>query len=281
MRFMDSYMFGGGTAVVTGAASGIGAALATALAARGSDLVLVDRDIDRLAAVVTGLGRTRPDVRIDSYLVDLADPAATDELAAEVVQTHSEVTLLVNNAGVALAGRLDQVSLADFDWLMRINFGATVRLTHALLPTLLRHPGSHLVNLSSVFGLAAVPGQTAYCASKFAVRGFTDALRGELAGRPIGVTSIHPGGIRTRIVDNARLGEGLDPADFERSRAQWQRLFRIEAVDAAAAIMTGIERRKRRVLIGATAVLPDLLSRAFPGSYGSILRSAERLTTRR
>lgn len=164
--------------------------------------------------------------------------------------------------------------------MLAVNLGATVRLSHALLPTLASHPGSHLVNVSSVFGLAAVGEQTAYCASEFAVRGFTESLRGELAGQ-VGVTCVHPGGIRTRILDNARLSAGIDRAGFERSRRQWQPLFRIEPAEAAALIVTGIERRRPRVLIGDTAVFPDLLARAFPVSCSSILRAMERLTTRR
>jgi len=265
---------------VTGAASGIGAALATALAGRGSHLVLLDRDAVRLAGVEAGLVRDHPGTRVATYLVDLADAAATADTAAALVREHPGVTLLVNNAGVDLVGRFDQVSLADVEWVLAVNLGATVRLSHALLPVLASHPGSHLVNVSSVFGLAAVPEQTAYCASKFAVRGFTESLRGELAGQ-VGVTSVHPGGIRTRILDNARLSAGIAPDDFERSRRQWQPLFRIEPEQAAALIVTGIERRRPRVLIGATAVFPDLLARAFPGSYGSILHAMERLTTRR
>ncbi|WP_027660366.1 SDR family NAD(P)-dependent oxidoreductase [Salinispora fenicalii] len=260
------------TAVVTGAASGIGAALAHGLAARGSDLVLLDRDAERLATVVGAVRTSYPDRRVDPVVVDLADAAATAGAAEQVRVRHPRVRLLVNNAGVALGGRFDQVTLDEFQWVVDINFRAVVQLTHALLPALKAEPGSHLVNVSSLFGLIAPPGQAAYSATKFAVRGFTEVLRHELIADGIGVTSVHPGGIATRITENARIGSGVNRDDYEVGRRQFDRLLSIPPARAAEVILRGVERRRPRVLIGWSAKLPDLIARIAPGSYGRLLR---------
>ena len=266
---MQPYLFGGGTAAVTGAASGIGEALAHALAARGSDLVLLDRDAERLEAVATAVrssGRT-----VATYVVDLADDAATQAVGARLAAEHPEITLLVNNAGVALGGRFDQVTLEEFDWVLAINFRAVVRLTAALLPVLKAHRGAHLVTVSSIFGILAPPGQAAYAASKFAVRGFSESLRAELAADGVGVTVVHPGGIRTRIAETARMGSGVDPEESARGKEQFAKLLRIPPEKAAALIVTAIEKRRPRLLIGASAKIPDVLVRLFPGSYSKPL----------
>ncbi|SCL32524.1 Short-chain dehydrogenase [Micromonospora rhizosphaerae] len=268
---MRDFVFPGGTAVVTGSASGIGEALAHGLARRGSDLVLLDRDAERLDAVVAAIRAAHPDRRIHTYLVDLADADATDRVAEEIRRRHPRIRLLVNNAGVALGGRFDQVTLDEFSWVIDINFRAVVRLTHALLPALKAEPGAHLVNVSSLFGLIAPAGQAAYSASKFAVRGFTEALRHELVDDGIGVTSVHPGGIRTRIAQSARVGSGVSPEEYEAGRRQFEKLLSIDPATAAEVILRGVERRRGRVLIGWSAKLPDLLARIAPASYHRIL----------
>lgn len=267
---MHRYVFADRTAVVTGAASGIGEALADGLARRGSHLVLLDRDADRLAEVATRFRVASPGLRVETLVADLADRAATDAVGARLAAEHPETTLLVNNAGVALGGTFDQVTLAEFDWLLDVNFRAVVTLTHHLLPVLRRRPGSHLVNVSSVFGLIAPAGQAAYSSSKFAVRGFTEALRHELAGE-VGVTCVHPGGIATRIAATARIGSGVEREESEAARAQIARLLSIPPATAAEVILRGVERRRSRVLIGWSAKLPDLLARLAPASYGKVL----------
>jgi short-subunit dehydrogenase len=274
---MEAYRFAGGTAVVTGAASGIGAALAPLLAARGSDLVLVDRDGDRLAGVAAAVRSAHPAVSVDTAVVDLADPVATQRVADELVAAHPGTTLLVNNAGVALGGRFDQVTLDEFDWVMEINFRAVVRLTKAFLPTLKAHPGSHVVNLSSLFGLMAPAGQAAYASSKFAVRGFTEALRHELAEDSVGVTSVHPGGIRTRIAETARVASGVDAEEAAAGKADFAKLLTFPAEKAAALIVDAVERRRPRLLIGISAKVPDVLVRVAPGGYGKLLAGVTRL----
>jgi short-subunit dehydrogenase len=263
--------FAAGTAVVTGAASGIGEALAHGLARRGAELVLLDRDAERLATVVDAIRAAHPGRKVTTYLVDLADAAETARVAEEVRQRHPRVRLLVNNAGVALGGRFDQVTLDEFDWVVDINFRAVVRLTHTLLPALKAEPGSHLVNISSLFGLIAPGGQAAYAASKFAVRGFTEALRQELAEDDIGVTCVHPGGIRTRIAQSARVGSGVPVDEFEVGRRQFEKLLTIDPAVAAEVILRGVRRRRGRVLIGWSAKLPDLLARLAPAGYGRVV----------
>ncbi len=268
---MRPYDFRGGTAVVTGAASGIGAALAQALAERGSNLVLVDRDAERLAGVAAGLST----VDVSTHVVDLADPAATDELGATVLAGHPSIRLLINNAGVALRGRFDQVTLDEFEWVVNINFRATVRLTHALLPALKAEPGSHLVNLSSLFGIVAPYGQSAYSASKFAVRGFTESLRQELAVDGIGVTAVHPGGIRTRIAVSSRVGSGV-PAQEAVDDDSWEKVLTMDPAKAAAIILRGVEKRRGRVLVGGSAKVLDVVARTLPSGYGRIFMAAAR-----
>ena len=268
---MDAYRFSGGTAVVTGAASGIGAALATQLAARGSNLVLVDRDKERLDGVADAVRRDHPQLAVDTYVVDLSDDAATAEAAESLAAAHPGTTLLVNNAGVALGGRFDQVTLEEFDWVMAVNFRSVVRLTHAFLPALKAHPGSHLVNVSSVFGIFAPAGQAAYSASKFAVRGFSEAVRHELAENGVGVTVVHPGGIKTRIAESARTGSGVSVEEYEQGRKQFAKLLSMPPETAAAQIMAAIEKRRPRLLIGWSAKVPDVLVRLMPGSYWKLI----------
>ncbi|MFE0591396.1 SDR family NAD(P)-dependent oxidoreductase [Micromonospora echinospora] len=276
---MRDLVFADGTAVVTGAAGGIGAALAHGLARRGSHLVLLDRDGDRLAEVAAAVRAAHPALRVDTHVVDLADAGATAQVAETVRATCPGIRLLVNNAGVALGGRFDEVTLEEFSWVIDINFRAVVQLTHTLLPALKAEPGSHLVNISSLFGLIAPPGQAAYSASKFAVRGFTEALRHELVPDGVGVTCVHPGGIRTRIAASARVGSGVDPEEYEAGRRRFEKLLTIDPARAAEVILDGVRRRRGRVLIGWSATLPDLMARLLPASYGRLLALGDRRST--
>ena len=268
---MSRFVFEGGTAVVTGAASGIGEALAHALARRGMDLVLLDRDAARLDAVAAVIRDAHPGRGMAVHVVDLADRGATAAVAGAIRRAHPRLRLLVNNAGVGLSGRFDQVTLDEFDWVLDVNFHAAVQLTHMLLTALKAEPGSHLVNVSSLFGLVAPAGQAAYAASKFAVRGFTEALRHELVEDGVGVTSVHPGGVRTRIAETARRGSGVAPEDHEAGTREFAKLLRIDPADAAAAIVAGIEHRRGRVLIGWSARVLDVVARLLPAAYGRLL----------
>ena len=277
---MGPYQFAGGTAVVTGAASGIGEALAVQLAARGSHLVLVDRDKDRLGDVTERLRTAHPELTVATHVADLSDDDETTALAATLATEHPATTLLVNNAGVALGGRFDQVTLEEFDWVMAVNFRSVVRLTHALLPALKAHPGAHLVNVSSVFGIFAPAGQAAYSASKFAVRGFSEAVRHELAENSVGVTVVHPGGIKTRIAETARTGSGVSAEEYEQGRKQFAKLLTMPPETAAAMIVEAIEKRRPRLLIGWSAKVPDVLVRLLPGSYWKLIARRAALAQR-
>jgi short-subunit dehydrogenase len=277
---VSRFVVDGATAVVTGAAGGIGLAVATLLSQRGAHLVLLDRDAAGLDRAVASLARSRADRAVSSYVVDLADADACLATAQAVRDAHPHVHLLVNNAGVALGGRLSQVSLDDVDWVMAVNFRAVVVMTHTLLPNLLSTRGSHICNVSSLFGLIAPGGQTAYSASKFAVRGFSDALRQELAEEGVGVTTVHPGGIRTRIAEDARIGSGVDADEHAAYSEIWRRLLTIEPEVAARRIVDGIERRRPRVLIGASTYALDAAARIAPGSYGRLLAAGDALVRR-
>jgi short-subunit dehydrogenase len=255
----------GGTGVITGAASGIGAALAVNLAGRGMHLALADRN-------AAGLGATADRARalgvtVSEHVLDVTDLAALEAFPEAVLARHDRVSLLVNNAGVALMGSFEQVSMADFAWVMDINFWAPVRLTRAFMYVLRREPAAHIVNISSIFGLIGVPGNVPYCASKFAVRGFTEALRSELAGSPISLTSVHPGGIRTAIADTARLSQGIDPAEARTATTEFNKLLKTSPEDAAQVIAEAIRKRHGRALIGGDARMVDRIQRIFPMTY--------------
>lgn len=257
-----SFELTGRTAVVTGAASGIGAALARELSARGCHLALVDLDGERLLEV--GAAARSGGVRVSTHVLDMGKPQAVAAFPAALEAAHPHVDLLINNAGVALGGHFEEVSQADFEWLMNINFYGVVNLTRALLPLLRRRPDAHIANVSSVFGMIAPPGQAAYAASKFAVRGFSEALRHELAGSTVGVSVIHPGGIKTNIGRSARLPEGVDADAIKEEIATFERNFITSPERAARIIADGIRRRKPRILVGPDARAIEWLERLVP-----------------
>ncbi len=262
----------GRTAVITGAGSGIGRAIATSLARRGCHLALADVNAASLADTVAQLPAAG--LRVTTHQLDVADRNMVARLPAAVLAAHGGADVLVNNAGVAVGGTFEMVSEADFDWLFDINFHGTVRMTRAFLPMLRASREARLVNISSVFGLVAPAEQVAYAASKFAVRGFSEALRHELAGSTVGVTVVHPGGVRTNISGSARVPAGVDAAEFARRRALFDKSLRMPPAKAGEIIVRGIEQRKPRVLVGGDAVALAWLARLMPVSYWSVLRKA-------
>jgi short-subunit dehydrogenase len=267
----------GAVIVLTGAASGIGAQLAVQLAAKGASLALVDRNAAGLEAVAA-LARAGGAV-ITAHVLDVADEAGIAALPAAVAAAHGKVSVLINNAGVALAGTFEDASLEDFAWLMNINFWGAVRLTYAFLPLLRDAPAGQIVLLSSVFGLIGPPGQTAYAASKFAIRGFGEALRHELEATRIGVTIVHPGGISTNIARDSRIGKNVDPIAAKAGIAQFQKMLKTKPEAAAARIIQGLEKREKRVLIGADAYQIDIIQRLLPVRYWALIgRSARKLS---
>jgi short-subunit dehydrogenase len=276
MSRLEPYRFAGRTAVLTGAGSGIGEQLAYGLAARGSGLVLVDVDEPRLKTVADRIRAAYPGLDVETLVADLGSRSAVDEVTDHVRAGHPSLGLLVNNAGIALGGRFDQVTVEEFETVMNVNFRAPMLLTHALLPALRASPGSHLVNVSSLFGLIAPPGQSAYSASKFALRGLSQVLHGELAENRIGVTTVHPGGIRTRIAENARVGSGVPLDQIEPHRKLFRALLTYPPEKAARQILDAVAKRKARVLVAVSAKVPDLLARALPVGHTTIMRRLTR-----
>jgi short-subunit dehydrogenase len=266
-------------AAITGAGSGIGRELAYQLAAAGAELALSDIDETGLAETAARC-RESSSARVSEQRLDVADRSAVHAWADQVAGEHGRVNLIFNNAGVALACTLEGVEYDDFEWIMNINFWGVVHGTKAFLPHLRTAGEGHVVNLSSVFGLIAVPGNGTYNATKFAVRGYTEALRQELelSGAPIGVTCVHPGGIKTNIARSARFdasARGL-VGDEASSKANFEKLFITEAKTAAATILDGVRRNRARVLIGPDARVIDLLQRTLPAAYQSITKAMAR-----
>ncbi len=257
------------TAVITGAGNGIGRAIAQSLAARGCHLALADVNEPGLAETMRLLDGAR--IRVSRHKLDVADRAAVAALPQAVLAEHGRVDLLFNNAGVALAGTFEQISETDFDWLFDINFGAVVRLTRALMPHLKASKDAWIVNMSSLFGLISPPGQTAYAASKFAVRGFSNALRLELAGSNVGMTVVHPGGVATKIAENARRHAGTTNAEVTQHLERARRVLTMPPAKAGEIIVRAVERRAPRVVIGGRAKMMALL-RLAPVSYWTFLR---------
>jgi len=254
---------GGRGVVVTGAASGIGEALAHALAARGAKLLLADVDAARLAAVVEALRATG--ASCEAMACDVADPVTAPALAARAIALWGGADVVVNNAGVALVGPVATLPEDDARWLMDINFWGVVRGCRAFTPQLTGRPGATLVNVSSVFAFVAPPTQSMYAASKAAVRAFSDVLREELRDAGIRVLTVHPGGIRTRIVESARVVDLSVAASSKTALdAQFRRTARTTAAQAAQAIVRAIERDDTRLLIGVDARLGDWMFRLFP-----------------
>ncbi|WIM96933.1 SDR family NAD(P)-dependent oxidoreductase [Actinoplanes oblitus] len=273
---MRRFTFAGRTCVITGAAGGIGAALALDLAKRRAVLVLVDRDAEGLARVAA-MARELGGADVSTYVIDLADGEDRGDLAAEVASRLGGADLLINNAGVTLSGTFEQNALADVEWLLEINLHAVIRMTKAFLPQLLARPGSHLVNVSSLFGLIAPPGQVAYATSKYAVRGFTEALRHEVEPRGVGVTVVHPGGVRTNIALNARLS-GSDPAGVQaaENRRFHETALTLPPEEAARQIVAAIQSRRPRLVITKAARAADLLARVLPAHYWTISEAVAR-----
>jgi NAD(P)-dependent dehydrogenase (short-subunit alcohol dehydrogenase family) len=259
----------GKTAVVTGAANGIGRAISRSLARRGCHLALADVNeagLAETADLAAGAGR-----RITCHHLDVADKQAVAAFPEIVTAAHPGVDILVNNAGVALGGTFDQVSEADFEWLIDINFWGVVRMTRAFLPLLKASEGAQLVNISSLFGLIAPPGQTAYCASKFAVRGFSESLRHELEGSRIGVTTVHPGGVNTSIAKNARHAEALTEAELADAQRRYEKLLTMPPEEAGEIIVRAIEQRRPRIIVGADARRASFVERLFPVAYWGLI----------
>jgi short-subunit dehydrogenase len=273
---VKKFLFQGSAAAITGAASGIGRALAFELAARGCDVALADLDEAGLESAAKEINATHAR-RATIRRLDVADPLQIQDFALSAIADFPALNILINNAGVALLGQFDEFDQAQMAWLMDINFWGVVRGTRAFMPHLQSRPQAHIVNISSIFGIIAPPGQSAYCASKFAVRGFSEALRHELtmSKSTVRLSVVHPGGVKTNIARKARAGahlrENVNPnvlAD------RFEQLARTSPSAAAQRIIRGIERNEPRILIGLDAKYLDIIQRLRPASYWSLLERA-------
>jgi short-subunit dehydrogenase len=254
--------------VITGAASGIGRALAVRFATEGARLALIDQDkagLDETARRCLGASG------IDLRVVDVAARDAVEQIALAIVSRFGGVDIVVNNAGVSSAGMIGEIGYDTLRWTMEVNFWGVVHGTMAFLPHLRARPEGHLVNVSSVYGLIGVPAQSAYCASKFAVRGFTEAVRQDLRGTGVAVSLVFPGGVRTAIAANSRLDFNLPAEEIQRMRKAFEAEARTMPEAAANAIVRGIRRKAPRILIGPDAIAIDILARLRPATYDSTL----------
>lgn len=261
-------------AVVTGAASGIGRALAVRLAEEKIAGIAVS-DVNEAGLTETAAMVERLGVPVSFHLTDVSDLKQVEQLAADVVARHGRATHLINNAGVGVIGTFEQLSIADFEWLMGINYWGVIYGCKVFMPILKSQPQAHIINVSSVFGFIAPEEQSAYCSSKFAVRGFTESLRHEMEGTNILVSCVHPGGILTNIARNSRLGKDT-PEEWKQQGAKFfDKVAKTTPETAADVIVKGIKARNPRILIGKDAYGISIFSRLFPIKY---LRIMERLS---
>jgi NAD(P)-dependent dehydrogenase (short-subunit alcohol dehydrogenase family) len=258
-----------GVAVITGAGSGMGRCLAQQLAAKGSSLALADVSEIGLNETVALLRGSKG--KVSRHIVNVAEEAQVKAFAAEVAGQHGRASLLFNNAGVALLGHLEEISLQEFRWLMDINFWGVVYGVTYFLPLLKKEKRAHIVNTSSLLGFFGASGQGAYGASKFAVRGYTESLHHELLGTTVGVTCVHPGFVRTAIAERAKVGQRAGASLRQESLTRFKKVARTDAATAAARILRGVELRKARVLIGPDAYFVDFWQRLKPASYWGLL----------
>ncbi len=251
-------------AVITGAGSGIGRALALDLAGRGAHLALFEINEESLTETVAACRDQARSVK--GYQVDVSDRKAVHDQADAVLADFGRVNLVVNNAGVGLMASVEEMTYEDLDWLVGINWWGVVHGTKAFLPHLIASGDGHLVNVSSAFGFVSAPTQSAYNATKFAVRGFTEALRQEMliARHKVGVSCVHPGGIRTNI---AKTSRAADPSQVDRLATQFAKVTRTSPADAAKTILKGVRRNHARILIGADAYLIDAVPRLLGSAY--------------
>src|SRR5579863_9570195 len=275
----------GAAAAVTGAASGIGRALALELAARGSDLALADRDEAGLQAVAAEIAKTHskaPARKVSLHRVDVSEPSQIADFARAATSALPSLNIVINNAGVALLGQFHEIDQAQMEWLFNINFWGVVHSTRAFMPQLASRPEAHIVNISSIYGIVAPPGNTAYAAAKFAVRGFSESLRHELqmAASPVRLSVVHPGGVATSIARNSRTGAGMtDNARRTQSIERFEAVAKTAPRTAALRIIAGIENNQPRILIGNDARFMDLLQRLRPATYWAVLaRRIEKMT---
>ncbi len=261
--------------IITGAGSGIGQALTLKAITEGARVIAADIN-------EAGLDETirQANGKAEKYILDVANPEQIKAFAADILQKHpNETIILVNNAGVGLAsGNFTETPLEDFEWLMNINLYGVVRLTKAFLPHLLQQNKGHIVNVSSVYGLAGMPTNSAYSTAKFGVKGFTDVLKAELLGTNVKVSSVHPGGIKTNIARNSRISATQNVELAKKTMAKFEKVaLKMPASEAADVIIKGIKKDASRILIGSDAKALDWIVRIFPNTYHKIIAKVFKL----
>ncbi|MBV0895705.1 SDR family oxidoreductase [Microbacterium sp. NC79] len=269
----------GHTAAITGAAAGMGAAVARQLAQQGAHLALIDRDADALAAVASELRALAPTSTVTTHVVDLVDDDAVAHACADIIDKHTTLQALITCAGSSMLGSIDQLTMAEMRWLMDVNLWGTVNITQGLLPALRASPHAHITHLASIYALAAPGGRIPYAMSKFAVRGFSEALRHELADSTVSVGTIYPAGVKTGIILHGRYAAALDPAIADRAAAAQARMYDTEPDVAASIIVNATIRRRARTMIGRKAYLVDALVRLLPVNHWSFMRAPLRKAT--
>lgn len=272
--------FTGKVAAITGAGSGMGRALAMSLANQGCHVAISDVDTDNLhetealiqaEALIHAEALIQTEVRVTCHTIDVSNKLDVKNFASAVQQQHGKVNMIFNNAGVSVTDTVEHMSIDDFEWLMNINFWGVVYGTRAFLPFLREQPEAHIINTSSIFGTIALPSQSAYNASKFAVRGFTYALRQELADSNIGVSCVQPGGVKTNIVKNSRFVPSDNASPTKEEFVQkFESLAGLTSEQAAEQILKGVRKNKAQILVGKDAKFIALLERLFPIGYQKI-----------
>ncbi|MBK9328160.1 MAG: SDR family oxidoreductase [Sphingobacteriales bacterium] len=255
--------------IITGAGSGIGRALTLQAASEGAKVIACDVNESSLDETLE-LAQGKP----EKYMLDVADSAQIERFAVDIIQKHpDDEIILINNAGVGLtSGTFTETPLEDFEWLMNINLWGVVRMTKAFLPHLLQQNKGHIVNISSVFGLAGMPTNSAYCTAKFGVKGFTDVLKAELMQTNVKVSSVHPGGIKTNIARNSRISATQDVKEAKALMAKFEKeALKMPPEKAAAVIIKGIRKDEPRILIGNDAKALDWIVRMFPNTYHKVI----------
>ena len=262
----------GSTTVITGAASGMGAAIARLLAAQGVHLALIDNNAMSLAAVAAELQGTT----VTTHVVDVRDDDAVFAAAAEIIAAHPRINALITCAGTSMLGTLAQLTMEEIRWLIDVNVWGSLSITKALLPALRRAPAAHIMHMSSIYGLAAPAGRIPYAMSKFALRGFSEALRHELEDTSVTVGLVYPAGVRTGIILHGRYAAAVDPAVAARAASAQAAMYHIEPADAAARIIRATVRRRPRTMIGREARMVDALVRLAPTRYWRVMRGTLR-----
>jgi len=249
-------------AAITGAGSGIGRMLALGLAAESCHLAISDVNAAGLKETEKLIGKV---VKVSTHIVDVSRQDQVIRFAKEAVERHGGIDIIINNAGVALGDFLETVPIEDFEWLMGINFWGVVYGTMAFLPYLRKRPEGHIVNISSINGIVSNPNNGPYSASKYAVRGYTETLIQEMKGSNIGVSCVHPGGIKTNIAKNTKVNKTYYSISSKQAAELYDKeVFRTTAEQAARVIINGIKRNQQRVMIGYDAKILDLFMRFFP-----------------